>query len=118
MNYSKENLWQIEELGFDSRYLGKSESIMALGNGYLGSRSSTEERYPNEKRDTFVAGTFNKFAENEVSELPNIPDMWWMDFIINGETFSLEKGKVSNFSKRLNLKMVNWFVNSIGNLLQ
>ncbi|PAB01445.1 glycoside hydrolase family 65 protein [Enterococcus canintestini] len=104
MNYVKENLWQIEEVGFDSRYLGKSESIMALGNGYMGSRSATEERYPNERRDTFIAGTFNRFAENEVSELPNIPDMWWMDFIINGETFSLEKGKVSNFSKRLNLK--------------
>ncbi|MGM0126342.1 hypothetical protein IGI37_003771 [Enterococcus sp. AZ194] len=104
MNYSKENLWQIEEVGFDSRYLGKTESIMALGNGYLGSRSATEERYTNERRDTFIAGTFNKFDENEVSELPNIPDVWWMDFIINGENFSLEKGKVANYSKRLNLK--------------
>ncbi|MBO0451363.1 MULTISPECIES: glycoside hydrolase family 65 protein [Enterococcus] len=104
MNYVKENLWQIEEVGFDSRYLGKTESIMALGNGYLGSRSATEEHYTTERRDTFVAGTFNKFAENEVSELPNIPDMWWMDFIINGEIFSLEKGITSNFSKRLNLK--------------
>ncbi|WYJ94687.1 hypothetical protein A5889_002200 [Enterococcus sp. 9D6_DIV0238] len=104
MNYTRDNLWQIEEVGFDSRYLGKTESIMALGNGYLGSRSATEERYPTEQRDTFVAGTFNKFAENEVSELPNVPDLWWMDFIINGEHFSLEKGIVSHFSKRLNLK--------------
>ncbi|WP_460057095.1 glycoside hydrolase family 65 protein [Pseudolactococcus yaeyamensis] len=104
MNYAKENPWQIEEVGFDSRYLGKSESIMALGNGYIGSRSATEERYIGERRDTFVAGTFNKFDENEVSELPNIPDIWWMDFIINGEHFTLEKGKVTDFSKRLNLK--------------
>lgn len=104
MNYVKDNLWQIEEVGFDSRYLGKTESTMALGNGYIGSRSATEERYTTERRDTFVAGTFNKFADNEVSELPNTPDMWWMDFVINGENFSLEKGEVSNYSKRLNLK--------------
>ncbi|WP_314576731.1 glycosyl hydrolase family 65 protein [Enterococcus gilvus] len=104
MNYAKDNLWQIEEVGFDSRYLGKTESTMALGNGYLGSRSTTEERYTTERRDTFVAGTFNKFADNEVSELPNTPDMWWMDIIVDGENFSLEKGKVSNYSKRLNLK--------------
>ncbi|MBL1229767.1 glycoside hydrolase family 65 protein [Enterococcus sp. BWB1-3] len=104
MNYLKDKLWQIEELGFDSKYLGKTESIMALGNGYLGTRSAAEEHYTNERRNTFVAGTFNKFDENEVSELPNIPDLWWMDFIINGENFTLEKGKVSNYSKRLNLR--------------
>ncbi|WP_172207264.1 glycoside hydrolase family 65 protein [Lactococcus hodotermopsidis] len=104
MNYAKENLWQIEEVGFDSRYLGKTESIMALGNGYIGSRSATEEAYVGERRDTFVAGTFNKFDENEVSELPNIPDIWWLDVIVNGEHFTLEKGAVTGFSKRLNLK--------------
>lgn len=104
MYYTKENLWQIEEVGFDSRYLGKTESIMALGNGYIGSRSATEEHYVNEKRNTFIAGSFNKFDDNEVTELPNLPDMWWMDFIINDTNLNLESGNVIEFSKRLNLK--------------
>lgn len=77
---------------------------MALGNGYFGSRSSEEEAYIGEKRDTFVAGTFNSFDENEVTELPNLLDMWGMEFLINDQRFSLTQGLVSNYSKRLNLK--------------
>ena len=68
MHYDPENLWQIEQRGFDERFLGKTESIMVLGNGYLCTRSSEEEAYVGEKRDTFVAGTFNAFDENEVTE--------------------------------------------------
>lgn len=45
MHYDPENLWQIEQRGFDERYLGKTESIMVLGNGYLCTRSSEEEAY-------------------------------------------------------------------------
>lgn len=104
MYYNEKNLWQIEQKGFDERFLGKSEAIMALGNGYFGSHSSEEEAYIGEKRDTFVAGTFNSFDENEVTELPNLPDMWGMEFLINDQRFSLTQGLVSNYSKRLNLK--------------
>ncbi|SKA12771.1 hypothetical glycosyl hydrolase [Pilibacter termitis] len=104
MNYDFKDDWLIEQLGFDSRYLGKTEAIMALGNGYMGSRSSEEESYTTEKRDTFVAGTFNQFDENEVTELPNVPDFWKMEMLINGEHLSLEKGEVESYSKTLNLK--------------
>ena len=104
MYYNEKNLWQVEQKGFDERYLGKSEATMALGNGYFGSRSSEEEAYIGEKRDTFVAGTFNSFDENEVTELPNVPDMWGMEFVINDQRFSLTQGLVRNYSKRLNLK--------------
>lgn len=66
----KENLknWIVCENDFSDKYLGKCESIMCLGNGYLGLRSSTEEKYVGETRNMFVAGTFNKF-EDEVTEL-------------------------------------------------
>lgn len=104
MNYDQKKLWQIEQQGFDEQLLGKSEAIMALGNGYLGSRSSEEEAYIGEIRDTFVAGTFNSFDENEVTELPNLPDMWGMSFIFNGRRFSLVNGQVRDYKKRLNLK--------------
>ncbi|MFC4653259.1 glycoside hydrolase family 65 protein [Lactococcus nasutitermitis] len=104
MNYNKEKPWVIEQKGFEQQYLGKTESVMALGNGYLGTRSSEEESYIGEKRDTFVAGTFNNFDENEVTELPNVPDMWALEILINGELFSLSQGSVTNYSKQLNLK--------------
>lgn len=104
MHYSKDKLWQIEQRGFDQKSLGKSEAIMALGNGYLGTRSSEEEAYIGETRDTFVAGTFNSFDENEVTELPNVPDLWQMELCFDGEFLALTQGKVTDYSKRLNLK--------------
>ena len=104
MKYSQDNLWQIEQAGFDHLLLGKTEAIMALGNGYLGTRSAEEESYVAEQRDTLVAGTFNAFHPTEVTELPNAPDMWAMQFTISGAVLSLIQGTVSDYSKRLDLR--------------
>lgn len=104
MDYSKAADWIIGEKAFDSRMLGKCESIMCLGNGYLCIRSAAEERYVREKRDCFVAGTFNKFDENEVTELPNAADMMAMDLELNGQPFTLEQGEIKSYYRQLNLK--------------
>ena len=104
MDYSKVNEWIIGEKQFDSRFLGKCESVMCLGNGYMCIRSATEEAYLGEKRDFFVAGTFNKFDENEVTELPNAADVINLPMEINGEKFSLEKGRIKAYYRQLNLR--------------
>lgn len=96
--------WIIEDKDFNTEFLGKTETIMALGNGYLGIRSSHEEDYVEQKRNTFIAGTFNKATKNEVTELPNMPDVINFTFYIDGKRFSLEKGAIRNYSKSLNLK--------------
>ena len=104
MDYSKAADWIIGEKAFDSRLLGKCESIMCLGNGYFCIRSAAEERYVREKRDCFVAGTFNKFDENEVTELPNAADLMAMDLELNGQPFTLEQGEIKFYYRQLNLK--------------
>lgn len=104
MDYSKLEEWILSEKEFDSRYLGKCESIMCLGNGYMCIRSATEEAYLGEKRDFFVAGTFNKFDENEVTELPNAADLINFPIEVNGQVFSLEKGTIHSYYRQLNLK--------------
>lgn len=96
--------WLVTDDKFDERYLGKTESIMNIGNGYLGARCATEEKYVGEVRDTFISGTFNKFDEYEVTELPNVADTFSFEFFINGERFSLSKGTHKNYKKTLNLK--------------
>ena len=97
--------WIVTETEFNPELQGKCESIMSLGNGYLGLRSSTEEPYLGQVRNLFVAGTFNKFDdEEEVTELPNAADITELDIRINGEKFSLEKGTVTNYKRELNLK--------------
>lgn len=104
MDYSKADQWIIGEKAFDSRYLGKCESVMCLGNGYMCIRSAAEEAYLGETRDFFVAGTFNKFDEHEVTELPNAADVIHLPIEVNGQEFSLEKGKIHGYSRELNLK--------------
>ncbi|MHA5067614.1 glycoside hydrolase family 65 protein [Cetobacterium somerae] len=108
MNYTKGTgelkNWIVSENEFNSNNLGKCEAIMCLGNGYMGVRSATEEIYLNETRDHFVSGTFNKFDENEVTELPNIPDFTKLNITLDGERLDLEKGELKNYSRDLNLK--------------
>ena len=96
--------WIVSEDKFSPKFLGKCEAIFALGNGYLGIRSATEERYIGEVRNLFVAGTFNKFADNEVTELPNAADVLWMEFTLNGEQFSLKEGVIHEYNRYLNVK--------------
>ena len=96
--------WIVAEDKFMSKFLGKCETIFSLGNGYLGIRSATEERYIGEVRNLFVAGTFNKFADNEVTELPNAADVLWMEFTLNGEKFNLKEGKIYEYIRYLNIK--------------
>ncbi|RHW32828.1 glycoside hydrolase family 65 protein [Neobacillus notoginsengisoli] len=96
--------WVVSDVGFSPDTLGKSESIMYLGNGYMGLRSSMEEPYLEETRNLFIAGTFNKFDEYEVTELPNIADVTRLDIRVDGERFSLEFGETKEYVKQLNLK--------------
>lgn len=104
MDYSKITDWIIAEDSFNPEALGKCEAVMSLGNGYLGVRSATEEHYLNETRGMFVAGTFNKFDENEVTELPNSADLIAVDLFIDSERFALDSGEIENYTRELNIK--------------
>ena len=104
MDYSKAAEWKIIEKTFDPEYLGKCEAIMCQGNGYLGLRNATDEFNAGEQRDLFVAGTFNKFDANEVTELPNAADVTRLEIRLDGVLFDLRRGKVLEYSRELCLK--------------
>ena len=108
MNYDKGTgelkNWLVTETDFDTRFQGKCETIFCQGNGYMGMRTATEERYINQVRDTFVSGTFNKFDDNDVTELPNAADVSNIDIRIDGKLFGLDKGSFSDYHRTLNLK--------------
>lgn len=105
-NYTKkeEQGWLIAEDTFDSSQLGKCESIFYLGNGYMGVRSATEEKYLQEMRGTFVSGTFNKFDKKEVTELPNLPDVIQMDVFMDDERLDLSRMPFEEYTRTLNMK--------------
>ncbi len=104
MDYSKAKDWILREDSFDPYHLGKTEAIMALGNGYMGVRSAAEERYLGETRNCLVNGTFNKADDTAVTELPNVPDMTAMEIWINNDRFTLEQGTIDSYSKELNIR--------------
>ena len=104
MDYSRIRDWILAEDSFDPEHLGKCEALMTLGNGYMGVRAATEERYLGETRDMLVNGTFNKFDPGAVTELPNAADMVGIDIRVNGERFDLEKGTIKSYRRELNIK--------------
>jgi hypothetical glycosyl hydrolase len=96
--------WILAEDMFDSRYQGKCESVMALGNGYLGMRAALEESYIGQTRNLFVAGTFNRFHPEEVTELPNAADITEFQIYLNSERFTLDTGEILGYTRYINLK--------------
>lgn len=104
MDYSKASEWIIAEKAFDPERLGKCESIMCQGNGYLGLRNAADEFNAGEQRNLFVAGTFNKFDDNEVTELPNAADVTRLNIRLDGVLFTLQQGKTLSYRRELCLK--------------
>lgn len=104
MDYSRVGKWILREDSFDVEHLGKCEAVMSLGNGYLGLRSATEEKYLGETRDLLINGTFNKFDPSAVTELPNVADMTAMEIRINNERFTLEQGTIDSYNRELNIQ--------------
>lgn len=96
--------WLAAEEKFDSRYPGKCEAIFCQGNGYLGQRAALEEDYAGQTRNLFVTGTFNRFDENEVTELPNLPDLTRIRMLIDGHPFSMENGTILSYRRVLSLR--------------
>ena len=104
LDFSRVGDWIITETDFDPAALGKAEANFCLGNGYLGLRSATEERYPMETRDLLVAGTFDRFSAEEVTELPNAADVTNIELKLDGERFDLTQGRILSYERSLNIR--------------
>ena len=96
--------WLIAETDFDIDHQGKCEAIFCQGNGYLGQRAALEEPYVGQTRDLLAAGTFNRFDEAEVCELPNLPDLTNLRMRMNGHPFAMDRGETSDYLRILDLE--------------
>ena len=98
-----DNDWWIGRNEPDINHLNKLESLMFQGNGYLGIRASLEEHYMEEKRDMFVLGTFDKYAD-EATELPNLPDIVNFEIKANGKLMKLNHGSITDYRRGFNIQ--------------
>ncbi|MDJ1648926.1 glycosyl hydrolase family 65 protein [Mycoplasma phocimorsus] len=96
------NEMTITQIGYNPVYTGKTESIFAQGNSYLGIRAVDEEKHSKNKEDFFLAGFYNKGDENEETELANLADVIQNNIYINGFLFELRFS--DEYTKTLNLK--------------
>lgn len=102
--YNGKKNWIVQEDGFNPDKLAKTESVFVIGNGYMGIRSANEESMQKQTRNTFISGTFNKAFKGEVTELPNIPDVFKLDLIVDGQLLNFSRDKVTEYTKTLNLR--------------
>ena len=82
-------LWEITEFPFQPEKLNHYETLLTIGNGYLGTRASFEEGYPGDIPATLVHGIYDHAPGALVPELVNAPN--WLDIKlhIDGTIFRL-----------------------------
>jgi trehalose/maltose hydrolase-like predicted phosphorylase len=96
-------MWKITEETFNPEKQHHKETVFTIGNGYLSTRGSFEEKYPQEMRATFLHGVFDDVPV-VFTELVNAPDWLEMDIHLAGERFSLTEGELLSFTRSIDLR--------------
>lgn len=92
-----------EERDCTQKLQQKYETLMCLGNGYLGMRSAFCEEYPNQNRVTLIAGLYDH-QPNEIEELFPLPDTSKLNFAINDKRIGPLNEGVQGYVRTLNVK--------------
>ncbi|MEH1855624.1 MAG: beta-phosphoglucomutase [Nostoc sp.] len=95
--------WTVIEPHFDPEQLRARETVFTIGNGYLGTRGSFEEGYPQALPATLIHGVYDDVAVI-YTELANCPDWLSLLIIINGERFRLDRGEILHYERQLDLR--------------
>lgn len=103
--------WTLTESHFAPDQLRARETVFTIGNGYLGTRGTFEEGYPQSLPATFIHGVYDDVPVI-YTELANCPDWLSLVIIINGEQFRLnsaertlhERGEILHYERQLDLR--------------
>ena len=105
--------WKIVEHRYSLADAGHSETIFAVGNGYLGVRGHQSDASESYERGTFVNGFYETwpifYAEHahalaEVGQtIVNLPDATLMRVSVDGEEFSLEESDSEGYERELDM---------------
>ncbi len=103
--------WLLEYNDYDPKKEKSRESLLTVGNGYLGTRGALEEttacetNYPG----TYIAGLYNrltsKVADKDIEneDFVNIPNWLFINFKIeNNEWFDINKTEIISIKRSLN----------------
>src|SRR5215475_1113462 len=106
--------WNVIEKGFHPEFLAQFETMLALGNGYLGMRGCPEEGGPNAENGTFINGFYETrpivygeegygFAKTGQT-IVNVTDSKIIKLFVDDEPFWLPAARCLRYDRRLNMK--------------
>jgi len=95
--------WTLIEPQFDPAQLHSRETVFAIGNGYMGTRGSFEEGYPDAWPATLVHGVYDD-VPGVYTELANCPDWLALTIAIDGDRLRLDRGEILHYERKLDLQ--------------
>jgi alpha,alpha-trehalose phosphorylase len=106
--------WNVIEKGFHPEFLAQLETMMALGNGYLGMRGCPEEGGPNVENATLINGFYETrpivYAEDAYGfaktgqTILSVTDSKIIKLFVDDEPFWLPDTNLLSYDRRLNMK--------------
>lgn len=111
---SPPDVWTISERNYSAADAGRSETVFALGNGYLGLRGNHPDEAASYELGTFVNGFHESWPIRHAESaygfarvgqtIVNVPDAKPMELEVAGERFSLERSRFSNYKRELDMR--------------
>src|SRR3984893_1469309 len=106
--------WNVIEKGFHPEFLAQLETMLALGNGYLGMRVCPEEGGPSVENSTLINGFYETrpivypedafgFAKTGQTIL-SVTDSKIIKLFVDDEPFWLPNANLLSYDRRLNMK--------------
>src|SRR6201984_2097218 len=106
--------WNMIEKAFHPEFMAQSETMLALGNGYLGMRGCPEEGGPNAENSTLINGFYETspivypedaygFAKTGQTIL-GVTDSKIIKLFVDDEPFWLPNANLLSYDRRLNMK--------------
>ena len=106
--------WNVIEKRFHPEFLAQLETMMALGNGYLGMRGCPEEGGPNVENSTLINGFYEThpivygeeaygFAKTGQT-ICNVTDSKIIKLFVDDEPFWLPDANLLRYDRRLNMR--------------
>jgi len=106
--------WNVIENAFHPEFMAQLETMLALGNGYLGMRGCPEEGGPNAENGTFINGFYDTwpivygedaygFAKTGQT-ICNVTDSKIIKLFVDDEPFWLPDAQLLKYDRRLNMK--------------
>jgi alpha,alpha-trehalose phosphorylase len=106
--------WNVIEKGFHPEFLAQLETMLALGNGYLGMRGCPEEGGPNAENTTLINGFYetspivypeDAYGFAKVGQtILGVTDSKIIKLFVDDEPFWLPNANLLRYDRRLNMK--------------